>query len=160
MENKIQITQNFDQPVDIIHRYIFVSDKSICTGCRNCELVCSLYHENACSSSRARIRVAKDIFSGVYEIETCLQCKNPKCLDACPIEGALTIDSNTGAKIINNLICTGCRLCESACIFAKKRSRIKYDQERNVCFKCDLCEGDPKCVKFCPENILKYRSSI
>jgi Fe-S-cluster-containing dehydrogenase component len=140
------------------HGCIFVTDKSICTGCRNCELVCSLYHEGACSSSLARIHVAKDIFSGDYDMETCIQCKNARCLEACPVEGALTIDAKTGAKIIDISVSIGCRACLETCIFAKKMSRIKYDEKRNVCLKCDLCTGDPQCVKVCPENILVFRS--
>jgi len=59
-----------------------------------------VYHERECSSSLARIYVLKDLFSGTYAQYTCHQCKVPKCLDACP-EGAIVIDSNTGAKTID-----------------------------------------------------------
>ena len=133
-----------------------VTDKDACTGCRNCELVCSLSHEGVCGSSLARAYVEKDLFTGDYEPLMCAQCKKPKCLPACPVEGALTVDPRTGAKVIDPKVCTGCRECEKACVFAAKRSRIKYDPARNICIKCDLCGGDPECVKVCPVTILAY----
>jgi Fe-S-cluster-containing hydrogenase component 2 len=33
---------------------------------------------------------------------------------------------------------------------------ILYDSERRRVIKCELCEGDPQCVKFCPTEALKY----
>jgi Fe-S-cluster-containing hydrogenase component 2 len=33
---------------------------------------------------------------------------------------------------------------------------IMYDSERNICVKCDLCGGNPLCVKFCPEGALSF----
>ena len=138
---------------------IKITDKDLCVGCRNCELVCSLFHEGVLSSSLARIYVSKDLFTGEYEQYTCAQCKKPKCLPACPVEGALAVDPTTGAKYINNELCIGCRECETACIFASKISRIKYDKKRNICIKCDLCGGEPQCVQVCPVNILVYEGS-
>jgi Fe-S-cluster-containing dehydrogenase component len=134
--------------------HIKVKDKKQCIGCGNCMLVCSLVHDGETSLSLARIYIDKDLFSGDYRQETCAQCKKPKCLPACPVEGALTVDQATGAKVINAELCIGCRACEESCIFAASRSRVKYDPKKNICVKCDLCGGDPECVKVCPVSIL------
>jgi len=32
------------------------------------------------------------------------------------------------------------------------------DQEKNVVAVCDLCDGEPKCVDFCPEEALEIVS--
>jgi len=138
-------------------RAIQVTDKNLCIGCGNCMLVCSLMHEGECSIAMARIHVTKDLFLGQYEPEPCEQCENAQCLEACPIEGALTVDEVTGAKVIDHELCIGCRACEEACIFAPLKSRIRYDERKNVCVKCDLCGGEPECVKVCPVQILQYQ---
>lgn len=139
----------------IYNGFISVKDMDCCTGCRICELICSLVHDGQCSSSLSKIHVEKDLFTGEYKIETCLQCKDYKCLSVCKM-GAISIDKKTGIKVINPDICTGCKECEKACIFSNSRSRIVYDSKKNICKKCDLCGGDPECVKACPEKILIY----
>ena len=64
---------------------------------------------------------------------------------ACPVQ-AISVDEKIGAKIIDKENCTGCRVCEQECLF----HMIGYIPEKNVCFKCDLCGGDPQCVANCP----------
>jgi Fe-S-cluster-containing hydrogenase component 2 len=68
---------------------------------------------------------------------------------------AFYIDESTGARIIDSTKCTGCKLCIQACP-QYPDSAIMYDPERNICVKCDLCGGDPLCVKFCPEAALSF----
>lgn len=122
----------------------------ICTGCRTCELICALSHDKVINPRKARNVVKTDIQLGdVTEVMYCKQCDDPKCLKACNA-GALYVDEETGARVIDQEKCTGCRKCQEACIFAPTASRIKYNAETNTCFKCDLCGGDPMCVKRCP----------
>lgn len=124
----------------------------ICTGCRTCELICALTHENVINPLLARNHVVTDIQAGhITEVRYCQQCDDPKCLEACNA-GALTIDKKTGARVIDQDKCTGCQKCMEACIFAQSggESRISYNEATQTCFKCDLCGGDPQCVKYCP----------
>ncbi|MFO8191839.1 MAG: 4Fe-4S binding protein [Bacillota bacterium] len=46
--------------------------------------------------------------------------------------------------------CTGCGACVSAC----PDHMIRLDNECKA-DKCDLCRGDPLCVKYCPSGALK-----
>ena len=132
-----------------------VCDPSICGGCKTCEIVCSLYHESVISPALARITVKQDIFGGyVCEAMPCLQCDGPECLMACPVPGALYVDMATGARRIDEKKCSGCRICLEVCPTTPKG--IRYNAEKNVCFKCDLCGGDPQCVKFCPTGALTF----
>jgi Fe-S-cluster-containing hydrogenase component 2 len=124
-----------------------------CAGCRTCLMVCSLYHDGVCSPELARIQVIAPIRK-IFEVEayTCKQCEGPECLWACPVEGALYIDETTGARVIDPEKCIGCQLCLQACP-QYPNSPIRYDAERKICLKCDLCGGDPLCVKFCPKSV-------
>lgn len=122
----------------------------ICTGCETCALVCALSHEQLINPKLARNTVKTDVQVGyVTDVLYCQQCDDPKCLKACAT-GALRIDDVSGARIIDQDTCIGCQTCLNACIFAPSASRIKYNPDTNTCFKCDLCGGDPLCVRRCP----------
>jgi Fe-S-cluster-containing hydrogenase component 2 len=129
-------------------------DSSLCGGCRTCEAVCSLNKEGIVNPELSRIYVSKDILGGyVCEPIPCRQCSGAECLLACPT-GALHFDPVTGARVINEEICNGCRLCLEACPVTP--SRIGYHADKGACFKCDLCGGDPQCVKFCPMGAITF----
>ena len=125
----------------------------ICSGCRTCEIICTLGHEGVINPLLSRNTVHTDIQAGdITHAYYCQQCDDPKCLKACPT-GALHVDPDTGARVIDQDVCIGCQSCLNACIYAQEdpaNSRIKYNKETGACFKCDLCGGEPKCVKYCP----------
>lgn len=126
-----------------------------CAGCRTCEAVCSLSHEGVVRPSLARTWIVDYILEG-HRIEgyTCRQCKGPECLYACPTK-ALYIDAATGARVIDSEKCVGCKNCMEACP-QYPHAPIRYDTNKEVCVKCDLCGGQPLCVKFCPEAALCF----
>lgn len=130
-------------------------DLEACAGCRTCEAVCSLSHEGVVSPALARTWIVDYILEG-HRIEgyTCRQCRGAECLYAC-LTKALTIDGTTGARVIDPEKCTGCKRCMEACP-QYPNTPIRYDTNRKVCIKCDLCGGDPRCVKYCPEAALFF----
>lgn len=130
-------------------------DNSVCTGCKVCELVCSFYHEKIFSQSLARLHIFNDIFYGKNRANLCLQCDDPQCYYACPVS-AIIIDENTGARLIDNSLCTGCGSCAQECPYNKEGHVIKQHENENIYYKCDLCGGDPKCVEWCPTGALAY----
>ena len=134
----------------------FITTKSeLCSGCRTCEAICSLCHEGVVNPSMSRIRIMTWPFEGYRsEVYTCQQCGDPGCLAVCPT-GALSIDEVTGTVVIVEKDCTGCRSCMEAC--PQQPSRILYDADKNICIKCDLCGGEPLCVKYCMEGALSLR---
>lgn len=130
-----------------------VHDPAICSGCRTCEIVCSVAHEGVASSELSRLKWEKGVMDAcITTIYNCKQCPGAECVAVCP-SGALTVDSKTGARVIDEKKCVGCQLCLNACPVNPKM--IRYNEKKNVCFKCDLCDGDPQCVKFCPMGALK-----
>jgi len=124
-----------------------------CGGCRECEVVCSWAHNKGIiNPRRGRITVVKDEAEGIYIPFMCLQCEEAYCMKVCPVS-AITEDSETGAKIIQEDVCIGCRLCVIACPFGG----VGFDPEKRKPIKCDLCQdlGEPQCVKWCPKEFLK-----
>lgn len=129
-----------------------VHNSALCSGCRTCEIVCATYHEGVASSMLSRMFVRKDVMNAcTTDILTCKHCAGPECVAACPT-GALSVDPETGARVIDGEQCVGCQICMNAC--PVEPPRIRYNPEKNVCFKCDLCGGEPQCVKFCPMGAL------
>jgi len=145
-----------------------VHDQELCAGCRTCMAVCSLIHSGAVSPELSGIQIMWfPREGGMVDSNICWQCKSPECLAVCEPE-ALHIDKKTGARVIDQEKCTGCRLCQEACPYKTSDPRyygdglspIRYDAERNVCFMCDLCGGDPQCVKFCPMEALSFSTKV
>ncbi|NYT01731.1 MAG: 4Fe-4S dicluster domain-containing protein [Methanosarcinales archaeon] len=126
-------------------------DPSLCTGCRTCEMACSLYHEGACSPQLSRTRVIKFEAQGKNFPTACSHCSKPQCLTACD-QGAISVQRSTGAVVVDEARCTGCRSCLTAC----PQSMISFHPQRKVALKCDLCGGDPQCARFCPTGAIAY----
>lgn len=129
-----------------------VHNPALCSGCRTCEVVCSVAHWGVASSELSRLQWTKDVMDAcITDIQACKQCNGPECLAVCPT-GALHVDPETGARVIDQDVCVGCQCCLNAC--PATPSRVRYCLDTNTCFKCDLCGGDPQCVKFCPTGAL------
>jgi Fe-S-cluster-containing hydrogenase component 2 len=86
--------------------------------------------------------------------DVCLQCEDPMCVNVCPI-GALEKNPDTGVILVNEDTCVGCKLCLYICPIGA----ISIDPISGVASKCDLCDGDPSCVKYCPTEAIKYTSN-
>lgn len=150
IDGKVAVPSELQQAIGYIER-----DLEACAGCRVCEAVCSLSHDGVVSPGLARTGITDYILEGRrIEGYTCKQCRGPECFYACP-NGALYIDEGTGARCIDPEKCIGCKLCMQACP-KYPNTPIMYDSEREICVKCDLCGGNPLCVKFCPEAALSF----
>ncbi len=132
-----------------MQKILFV-DHEKCTGCRLCEIACSIHHEKVSNPARARIHIAKWENSGLYVPMICQQCDTPICETACPTH-AMKRDNNTGALIIDNDLCVECNICFTCCPLGGVRIR----NNRKI-LKCELCNGDPICVKYCVPDALQY----
>jgi len=126
-------------------------DPGECTGCSQCELACSYEHEGVFNAAKSRIKIFKFAEQGRNVPYTCTQCDEAWCMQVCPVE-AITTDKDTGAKMVSKERCVGCKVCTIACPFGT----INYDQSTGKVVKCDLCEGEPKCVEVCPTDAILY----
>lgn len=133
--------------------YIAV-DYAKCTGCRTCEVECSMFHEKKPDLTRSRIKTY--YFNPPVDVPSlCAKCGDSPCIKACPEKvAALSKDKTTGAVLVDEKKCIACWACIEPC--AKDRANVirKSKDEKVVVGICDLCGGDPSCVKVCPEGAL------
>ncbi len=120
-----------------------VRDYLRCSGCRRCEIACSLHHEGKIWPEASRVRVFM-LIPGVEIPHLCSQCVDYPCIDSCPVT-ALSVNEKTSAVLVDKEKCTSCGLCIDAC-----PGQIPFlHPGDNKAVICDLCEGDPECSKVC-----------
>lgn len=132
---------------------------SMCTGCKSCEIICSLTHEKNVRHSNRRITCELgDPLSPIHMIHSCQHCIDHPCYNACPKKGiAMRIDENDVVYVVEDE-CIGCGKCAQACKFEPSRIIMTQDPAKiRKAKKCDLCrtraEG-PACVQWCPAYCL------
>ena len=89
-------------------------DPGKCTGCLQCELACSYENEGIFNPAKSRIKVFNFHDQGRFVPYTCTQCDEAWCMQACPVD-AISVDAASGAKVISDALCVGCKVCTIAC---------------------------------------------
>jgi len=130
---------------------VITFNREKCVGCGTCEMICSLVNEGICSTRLSRIRVVRFPREARNAPITCAACENASCLLAC-VAGALYFDESLGMPRVNSEQCIGCRQCNVSCPFG----HMNFHQEKDIAFKCELCDGDPQCAQFCWTGAIEY----
>jgi len=122
-----------------------------CTGCKTCEMICSLYHFGQCNPLKSAIRVIRREKDGlVFCLPLlCQQCEPAPCIEVCPTD-ALYRDRDQGNMILNKDECNACGLCTEICPLGC----ISIDTGEGNLISCNLCDGDPQCIPACHANCL------
>jgi len=123
-----------------------VSDPLKCRGCETCELACPLAHGDGVRPRAARIRVFQDL--GVCQPRVCIQCENPRCVEACS-EGAIIFVPEAGGYRVDEDRCVGCGQCVEACPF----EGIWLHPATGKALMCDQCGA---CIDACPFGALSF----
>jgi carbon-monoxide dehydrogenase iron sulfur subunit len=129
-----------------------------CMRCMGCEAICSFVKEGEVNLELSRIKIEPNELewmegrsSKIVTHRICHQCPGVSpCMKVCPVPYAIIRDSELGTVLIDDSKCTRCQLCIKACPF----KAIWYDKRHDKVIKCDLCGGDPQCVKWCSVNVL------
>ena len=139
-----------------------------CTGCKICQMACSMYHFGVINKNLSRIQVRKYLLPLPKAVQvTCVQCppQERECEKACPLDSpVIHMDKETLHMVIEVERCLGekCLLCLKAC--SADAIRI-YPSVSPAPFVCDLCDTentgnrDPQCVNVCPYDALYFKSS-
>jgi len=145
--------------------YVMVIDQERCIGCEACTVAC----KNENNGMQGHIRVStldtpqKDTPAGVFPDlrmiflpALCNHCESPPCADACPLEAITKED--TGAVILDETACDGCRTCLDACPYGAIVINAKKDKAE----KCNFCshriiEGlEPFCLICCEGQAIHF----
>lgn len=118
--------------------------------CQLCEEAC-IEEKNEPTTLMSRIKAVHAPEVNFHGAVTCVQCSLPGCQQVCPA-GAIEKSPVDGVVRINEDKCVGCGLCTLACPYGG----IYYNTATGKPFKCDTCDGEPKCVEACPYHILSY----
>jgi len=119
-----------------------------CTGCGLCELACSMTKSARFDYQESRIRVLNDDIEGISSPALCIQCNEAYCVSVCPVN-ALSKDNKSGIINLDRDLCISCGRCSDSCPYGGGQ----FDSDGFPLF-CDLCGGDPQCVKACPSTAL------
>ena len=108
-------------------------DKEKCSGCHLCEMVCSLFHLGTINIEKSAIRIRKDdLGSSLHSPALCHQCKEMKCL-----QGEDVNEELERKKFVWSTVRAG------KCPFGALPVLDGH------AYHCDLCGGNPQCVKVC-----------
>jgi phenylacetyl-CoA:acceptor oxidoreductase subunit 1 len=144
-------------------RWGMVIEQKRCIGCNACVLACKAEHFLPPEIMWNRVLIAETgkyptVNKLIYSIR-CNQCKEPKCVDACPT-GA-TQKREDGIVFIDENQCVGCRYCMIACPYQarsfyedgdkeyfpgqgltehEKIGRLLYPHQVGVVQKCIFCK--------------------
>jgi Fe-S-cluster-containing dehydrogenase component len=133
------------------NKKILFTDFEKCTGCRTCEVACSLQNERVCNPALSRISIIEWRDMGIDVPMVCQQCDVPLCQAVCPVE-ATARNEETGAMVVDDDLCIGCLSCVAACPFGA----VAVHPRTGKLLRCTLCDGDPTCVKFCETQALQF----
>jgi len=118
-----------------------------CSGCEVCEVVCSMKHFNVVNRYKSGIRIEKkSVVADVPHVCSHGNLCNFECISACNFDA---LKKENGIVVVIYDKCVGCRLCEKACPL-----NAIWIHEKKA-YKCDLCAGEPECVKYCSQNALE-----
>ena len=137
----------------------FIFDHNKCVACGACSAAC-IFENNWSFSPREIYAYNSAALPSLPVINlslACNHCQNAVCMDGCP-SSAYSKEPSTGAIILDDAKCIGCRYCQWNCPY----DAPKYLISQKVIGKCNLCyqrliEGSlPACSTACPTGALQF----
>jgi formate dehydrogenase iron-sulfur subunit len=164
----------------------FLTDATICIGCKACEVACKEWNEVPADGmewsglsydnteslgastwrhvlfleqpvvSGPHVADTKDPFRWVFLSDVCKHCANAGCLEACPT-GSI-VRTEVASVYVQPDICNGCGYCVVSCPFGVIDKRPGDGRA----FKCTFCYDRqkvglmPACATACPTHSIQF----
>lgn len=135
---------------------LLVVNQAKCTGCERCEINCTLANDGVVSTYISRVKVSRNLHmhgkDGMYNNnftyypDTCRQCEDPACGNACPQQAIITNDQ--GTRVVDQSKCVGCGACVQACPWHMPTVNPATGKSS----KCIACGA---CAQGCPSGALQ-----
>jgi formate dehydrogenase iron-sulfur subunit len=174
------------QPPTPITQMGFLTDTTLCIGCKACEVACKQWNglradgiELSGKSYDNTLALGATTWRHVAFVEqfasypglvpsltapaswllmsdVCKHCQRAGCMDACPT-GAIA-RTEFGSVFVQPDICNGCGYCVPACPFGV----VQLEHDSGLAQKCTLCydrlkDGlEPACAKSCPTDSIQF----
>jgi Fe-S-cluster-containing dehydrogenase component/DMSO reductase anchor subunit len=137
----------------------FIFNHNKCVSCNACSAACIL--ENGWSVHTRKIftyNSEAEISLPLVNLSlACNHCESAICMEGCPTS-AYRRESVTGAILLDESKCIGCRYCQWNCPY----DAPKFDEESKIIAKCNLCysllleDSLPACSSACPTGALSF----
>lgn len=163
----------------------FLTDSTLCIGCKACEVACKEWNEieadgfnfsgfsydNTVALGHSTWRHVKFVegtpeagrggnapqqVTWEFSSDVCKHCEVAGCLEACPT-GSL-VRTEFGGVYLQPDICNGCAYCVISCPFGV----VQKNESDGRAFKCTFCTDrqkaglEPACAKACPTESIKF----
>jgi phenylglyoxylate dehydrogenase beta subunit len=126
-----------------------------CNGCLECEKACIAAHASSVAVGKSRIKISKE-GGDKRKAVVCVHCETCPPYEVCP---SALIEFHEDGKYwtLDEHRCFACMACIPRCPY----DGIFFEGEFGIetAYMCDLCKGEPKCVKACSEGALTLSES-
>ena len=176
---------DFSLPVSGPRITAFLTDSTLCIGCKACEVACKEWngvaedglnwsgfsYDNTGAVGASTWRHVKfaegdpqpgfggaagEVNSWSFSSDVCKHCEEAGCLEACPT-GSI-VRTEFGGVYVQPDVCNGCSYCVVSCPFGV----IQKNESDGRAFKCTFCYDrqkaglEPACAKACPTESIKF----
>jgi Fe-S-cluster-containing hydrogenase component 2 len=136
--------------VNKLKKLVAVSAECVACPEQPCVRACVQKHAECAELGWGHLYIVSGAGAGGETVPiVCAHCEDAPCVAACN-RGALPRNRLTNAIVLDKYGCNLCGLCVPACPSGL------ISEGRKTVVKCDLCGGDPQCVKACPNGALLY----